>query len=143
MGSSACLSRVQGHWVRRGKGLEWARTVKVAMLVWYELCPGHSQLPNKPCGPHLNATLPFWKPNFAEWDRTLEWELSAGRLTALVLGYGRFATQTSHHTIDVTASSAQSIQPIGVLFPRLWFLPTYLCPTAEVASLRGLAVIDV
>lgn len=30
-----CLSaRVQGHRVRRGKGLEWARAVKIAMAVW-------------------------------------------------------------------------------------------------------------
>lgn len=69
------------------------------MPVWCESCRNLSQLPNMPRGPDLNATPSFWKPNFAEWDRTLEWKAVGRRLTALMLGFGPFATQASHHAL--------------------------------------------
>lgn len=83
--------------MRRGKGLRWAQAVKVAMPFRWEFRPCLSQLPNKPRSLDLSATLPFWKPNFAEWRSDPRMGAVGRRLTALVLGFGRFATQTSHH----------------------------------------------
>lgn len=38
-------------------------------------------------GLDLNVTLPFWKPNFAEWDPDPKVEAVGRRLTALVLDF--------------------------------------------------------
>lgn len=106
-GSGACLSRVKGHWGRRrrGRGQEERGSSGLGLLrsrCFFSASPAqasHSCL-TRPRSLDLSATLPFWKPNFAEWDRILEGELSAGRLTALV-SIGTWAVllpKTSHPT---------------------------------------------
>lgn len=71
------------------------------MPVWSEFGAGLSQLPNMPpwTGSQCNAS--FLEAQFCRVGPDPRMGAVGRRLTALVLGFGRFATQTSHHdTID-------------------------------------------
>lgn len=126
MGSTACLSRVEGHGVRRGKGLGWAQAVSIAMRVWWAFCPGLSQLPNMPWWSGSQCNASFLEAQFCRVGPDPRMGAVGRRLTALVLGFGRFATQTSHslhgtmRPLQRHRAPSQSV----CLLTCLWFLPT-------------------
>lgn len=132
MGSSACLSAGAGPpgeetmWEpTEGKGLEWARPVKVAMPLCRELCSCPSQLPNMPPWFGSQCDASFLEAQFCRVGPDPRMGAVGRRLTALAwLWHLAVCYPNVPQRYDATASRQWTTQPIGVLVPHPYFLPT-------------------